>query len=244
MFPLCLLGAVPRPSHGGLAGTEPPIAGATRQHRRHARYLARCFAQHAVALQADVPRERSPAGPGAGVQASGAILGATKARLSRFMQACRAVLVAKAALSRLWMCSKWTTTWVCFAQGSWTPRRRGCSLPSTTSSFRTKKLFNDPQSASAMRVKRSVDCLLAPAQQGVPVRAKLRAAGPASGVNWILRGRPGEVHQVVIMQTESAGEWGVLWHVPVANEAVASFVTYWQFVLTSQKDQDVLLIPA
>ncbi|CAJ1348873.1 unnamed protein product [Effrenium voratum] len=102
-------------------------------------------------------------------------------------------------------------------------------------------LQQDPQSASAMRVKRSVDCLLAPAQQGEPVRAKLRAAGPASGVNWILRGRPGEVHQVVIMQTESAGEWGVLWHVPVANEAVASFVTYWQFVLTSQKDQDVLL---
>ena len=53
---------------------------------------------------------------------------------------CRAVLLAKAALSRLWMCSKWTTTWVCFAQGSWALRRRGCSLPSTTSSFRTKKL--------------------------------------------------------------------------------------------------------
>ncbi|CAJ1402422.1 unnamed protein product [Effrenium voratum] len=102
-------------------------------------------------------------------------------------------------------------------------------------------LQQDPQLASAMRVKRSVDCLLAPAQQGEPVRAKLRAAGPASAVNWILRGRPGEVHQVVIMQTESAGEWGVLWRVPVANEAVASFVTYWQFVLTSQKDQDVLL---
>ena len=101
-------------------------------------------------------------------------------------------------------------------------------------------LQQDPQSAS----ERSVDCLLAPQRQGEPVRAKLRAAGPASAVNWILRGRPGDVHQVVIMQTETIGEWSALWHAPIAIEAVASFVACWQFILDCQKGQNALLFQA
>ena len=39
---------------------------------------------------------------------------------------------------------------------------------------------------------------------------KLRAAGPASVVNWMLQGRDGEVHQAVLSQTEKADEWNVL----------------------------------
>ncbi|CAJ1356162.1 unnamed protein product [Effrenium voratum] len=159
----------------------------------------------------------------------------------RSAQFCHNVLSARAALLHLWMCSTWTTNWGYFAQGNWMLRRLECSLPATTSSSPTRKLFSKIHSR---RVKRSVDCLLAPQRQGEPVRAKLRAAGPASAVNWILRGRPGDVHQVVIMQTETIGEWSALWHVPIAIEAVASFVACWQFILDCQKGQNALLFQA
>jgi hypothetical protein len=77
-------------------------------------------------------------------------------------------------------------------------------------------LQQDNTAVSAMRVKRSVDCLLSgTAETSVTHRAKLRSAGPASVVNWMLRGRAGEAHLVVLAHTEEEGEWSVLWHVPV-----------------------------
>ena len=64
-------------------------------------------------------------------------------------------------------------------------------------------LQQDNTAISAMRVKRSVDCLLSGATEtGVTHRAKLRSAGPASAVNWMLRGRAGEAHLVVLAHTE------------------------------------------
>ena len=69
----------------------------------------------------------------------------------------------------------------------------------------------DNTAISAMQVKRSVDCLLSgAAEASVMHRAKLRTAGPASVVNWMLRGRAGEAHLVVLAQTEEQGEWSVL----------------------------------
>ena len=76
-------------------------------------------------------------------------------------------------------------------------------------------LQQEPATTSAMRVKRSVDCLLSGLanDSDVPFRVKLRCAGPASAVNWILRGQAGQVFQVVLGQADSPGEWSVLWHV-------------------------------
>ena len=82
-------------------------------------------------------------------------------------------------------------------------------------------LQQDNTAVSAMRVKRSVDCLLCgTAETSVTHRAKLRSAGPASVVNWMLRGRAGEAHLVVLAHTEEEGEWSVLWHVPVEAHRV------------------------
>lgn len=79
-----------------------------------------------------------------------------------------------------------------------------------------ESLQQDNTSTAAMRVKRSVDCLLsARTSADEPFRAKLRSAGPASAVAWMLRGRPEEVHFVVLAHTSDEGEWNVLWHVPV-----------------------------
>ena len=51
-------------------------------------------------------------------------------------------------------------------------------------------LQQDNTATSAMRVKRSVGCLLsAAAETSVLHQAKLRSAGPASAVNWMLQGR-------------------------------------------------------
>ena len=81
--------------------------------------------------------------------------------------------------------------------------------------------LQDNTSTSAMRVKRSVDCLLsAPAATGAPSRVKLRCAGPASAVVWLLRGNVGKAHFVVLAHTSDAGEWSVLWHVPVEAHRV------------------------
>ena len=49
---------------------------------------------------------------------------------------------------------------------------------------------------------------------------KLRCAGPASAVAWLLRGNVGEAHFVVLAHTSDAGEWSVLWHVPVEAHRV------------------------
>ena len=77
-------------------------------------------------------------------------------------------------------------------------------------------LQQDNTAISAMRVKRSVNCLLSDATEtSVTHRTKLRSAGPASAVNWMLRGRANEAQLVVLAHTETDGEWSVLWHVPV-----------------------------
>ncbi|CAJ1404873.1 unnamed protein product [Effrenium voratum] len=99
-----------------------------------------------------------------------------------------------------------------------------------------ESLQQDPQSASAMRVKRSVDCCLSvpDAETLLPFRSKIRAAGPASAVNWILRARPGEVHQVVIMQADAENEWSVLWHVEVHEKAVLAVNAYYSHIISKQ----------
>lgn len=91
-------------------------------------------------------------------------------------------------------------------------------------------LQQEPATTSAMRVKRSVDCLLSGLanDSDVPFRVKLRCAGPASAVNWMLRGQAGQVFQVVLGQADSPGEWSVLWHVLVAPEHVDAWRSYWQ----------------
>jgi len=75
-------------------------------------------------------------------------------------------------------------------------------------------LQQDNTATSAMRVKRSFDCLLSKSGTS-PFQVKLRMAGPASVINWMFQGRTGQIHQVVLAQTEHIGEWSVLWHVPV-----------------------------
>ncbi|CAJ1385534.1 unnamed protein product [Effrenium voratum] len=87
-----------------------------------------------------------------------------------------------------------------------------------------ESLQQDPQSASAMRVKRSVDCCLSvpDAETLLPFRSKIRAAGPASAVNWILRARPGEVHQVVIMQADAENEYS---HI-ISKQTAAAALSY------------------
>ncbi|CAJ1397512.1 unnamed protein product [Effrenium voratum] len=99
-----------------------------------------------------------------------------------------------------------------------------------------ESLQQDPQSASAMRVKRSVDCCLSvpDAETLLPFRSKIRAAGPASAVNWILRARPGEVHQVVIMQADAENEWSVLWHVEVHEKAALAVNAYYSHIISKQ----------
>ena len=99
-----------------------------------------------------------------------------------------------------------------------------------------ESLQQDPQSASAMRVKRSVDCCLSvpDAETLLPFRSKIRAAGPASAVNWILRARPGEVHQVVIVQADAENEWSVLWHVEVHEKAVLAVNAYYSHIISKQ----------
>jgi len=49
---------------------------------------------------------------------------------------------------------------------------------------------------------------------------KLRCAGPALAVAWMLRGNVGEAHFVVLAHTSDDGEWSVLWHVPVEAHRV------------------------
>ena len=82
-------------------------------------------------------------------------------------------------------------------------------------------LQQDNTSTSATRVKRSVDCLMSSTTDvGEPSRAKLRSAGPATAVAWMLRGRAGEAHFVVLAHTSDDGDWSVLWHVPVEAHRV------------------------
>ena len=102
-------------------------------------------------------------------------------------------------------------------------------------------LQQDPNTASAIRVKRSVDCVLsenAGGTEAVPHRVKLRCAGPASAVNWMLRAQPGQVFQVVLGQTESLGEYSVLWHVPVAAERVPAATSFWKHISITESQED------
>ena len=91
-----------------------------------------------------------------------------------------------------------------------------------------------------MRVKRSFDCLLSEGTTS-PFQVKLRMAGPASVVNWLLQGRAGEVHQVVLAQTEVVGEWSVLWQVPVEATAVQQVTDYFRRLAEAgmAKDDDL-----
>ena len=64
-------------------------------------------------------------------------------------------------------------------------------------------LQQDNTATSGMRVKRSFDCLLSKTGTS-PFQVKLRMAGPASVVNWLLQGRSGEIHQVVLARTSTS----------------------------------------
>ena len=91
----------------------------------------------------------------------------------------------------------------------------------------------DNSATSAMRVKRSFDCLLSN-EDTSPFRVKLRMAGPASVVNWMLQGRTGEIHQVVLAQMEKIGEWSVLWQVPVDAAAKDTVMNYFHQLTTAE----------
>ena len=91
----------------------------------------------------------------------------------------------------------------------------------------------DNSATSAMRVKRSFDCLLSKADTSL-FRVKLRMAGPASVVNWMLQGRTGEIHQVVLAQTEQIGEWSVQWQVPVEAAAKDTVMNYFDQLATAE----------
>lgn len=82
----------------------------------------------------------------------------------------------------------------------------------------------DHSAQSAMRVKKSADCVLS--DQTTVARVKLRMAGGSLAVNWMLRARPDEVLQVVLAQTEALDEWNVLWHVPIAEKDAPSMKDY------------------
>ena len=97
-------------------------------------------------------------------------------------------------------------------------------------------LQQDNSATSAMRVKRSFDCLLSHGSQ--PFQVKLRAAGPASIVNWMLQGREGEVHQAVLSQTEKADEWNVLWQVSVYAAHVEAVTNYFVALAAAETEAD------
>ena len=98
-------------------------------------------------------------------------------------------------------------------------------------------LQQDNTATSAMRVKRSFDCLLSKTGTS-PFQVKLRMAGPASVVNWLLQGRTGEIHQVVLAQTEHIEEWSVLWHVPVDAAAKDTVTAYFDRLATAELTVD------
>lgn len=98
-------------------------------------------------------------------------------------------------------------------------------------------LQQDNTATSAMRVKRSFDCLLSKTD-AAPFQVKLRMAGPASVVNWLLQGRAGEIHQVVLAQTEQVEEWSVLWHVPVDAAAKDTVTAYFDRLATAELTVD------
>ena len=98
-------------------------------------------------------------------------------------------------------------------------------------------LQQDNTATSAMRVKRSFDCLLSKTDTS-PFQVKLRMAGPASVVNWLLQGRTGEIHQVVLAQTEHIEEWSVLWHVPVDAAAKDTVTAYFDRLATAELTVD------
>ena len=99
------------------------------------------------------------------------------------------------------------------------------SVDDVEASFGCLLAFNDEQLpdvhlGNARQALRGLRILSAPAATGGPSRVKLRCAGPASAVAWLLRGNVGEAHFVVLAHTSDAGEWSVLWHVPVEAHRV------------------------
>ena len=81
----------------------------------------------------------------------------------------------------------------------------------------------------------TVCCRFHGGTEAVPHQVKLRCAGPASAVNWMLRAQPGQVFQVVLGQTESLGEYSVLWHVPVAAERVPAVTSFWKHISITER---------
>ena len=67
---------------------------------------------------------------------------------------------------------------------------------------------------------------------------KLRAAGPASVVNWMLQGRDGKVHQAVLSQTEKADEGNVLWQVAVDAAHVEAVTAYFFSLAAAEMETD------
>ena len=63
----------------------------------------------------------------------------------------------------------------------------------------------------------------------------------ASAVAWMLRGRAGEAHFVVLAHTSDDGEWSVLWHVPVEARGVEGVKHFMlQIYLTEVKTPQTL----
>ena len=60
-------------------------------------------------------------------------------------------------------------------------------------------------------------------------------------VNWLLQGRAGEVHQVILAQTEVVGEWSVLWQVPVEATAVQLVTDYFRKLAEASLAKDAAL---
>ena len=66
-------------------------------------------------------------------------------------------------------------------------------------------------------------------------------AGPASVISSMLQGRTGEIHQVVLAQTEHIGEWSIFWHAPVAAAAKDTVTTYFDRLATAELTIDEFL---
>lgn len=56
-----------------------------------------------------------------------------------------------------------------------------------------------------------------------------------------LQGRAGEVHQVILAQTDVFGEWSVLWQVPVETTAVQLVTDYFRRLADANLARDAAL---
>ena len=87
-------------------------------------------------------------------------------------------------------------------------------------SFRVKR-------SRALRVRRSVHYVLSSKDElpGTQFRFIVRHSGDKSAVSWIVHGREGHVHQVVLILTDVANKYTVLWHAGAAEAARDSVKT-------------------